>query len=57
MNLIYSAIDAVLPFEWLSPVFMKNAFLAILIACPLFGILGTSVVVPSAFVIVSITAT
>lgn len=44
MNLIYSIIDIVLPFEWLSPVFMKNAFLAILIACPLFGILGTSVV-------------
>lgn len=44
MNLIYSFIDAVLPFEWLSPTFMKNAFLAILIACPLFGMLGTSVV-------------
>ena len=44
MNLIYSFIDASLPFEWLSPMFMKNAFLAILIACPLFGMLGTSVV-------------
>lgn len=44
MNLIYSFIDAALPFEWLSPMFMKNAFLAILIACPLFGMLGTSVV-------------
>lgn len=44
MNLIYSFIDAALPFEWLSPMFMKNAFLAILIACPLFGMIGTSVV-------------
>ena len=44
MNLIYSFIDAAIPFEWLSPMFMKNAFLAILIACPLFGMLGTSVV-------------
>ncbi|WP_407400677.1 metal ABC transporter permease [Treponema sp.] len=44
MNMIYSFIDALLPFEWLSPMFMKNAFLAILIACPLFGMLGTSVV-------------
>lgn len=44
MNLIYSFIDTILPFECLSHIFMKNAFLAILIACPLFGILGTSVV-------------
>ncbi len=44
MNLIYSLIDTLLPFQWLSPVFMKNAFLAIIVACPLFGMLGTSVV-------------
>lgn len=44
MNGIYSFIDMVLPFEWLEPTFMKNAFLAILIACPLFGTLGTTVV-------------
>ena len=44
MNLIYSLIDTALPFRWLSPVFMKNAFLAIIVACPLFGMLGTSVV-------------
>lgn len=31
-------------FEWLEPSFMKNAFFALLIACPLFGALGTSVV-------------
>lgn len=44
MNGIYQFIDTVLPFEWLEPAFMKNAFLAILIACPLFGTLGTTVV-------------
>lgn len=44
MNIIYNIIDTVLPFRWLSPTFMKNAFLAILIACPLFGTLGTVVV-------------
>lgn len=44
MNGIYQFIDTILPFEWLEPAFMKNAFLAILIACPLFGTLGTTVV-------------
>lgn len=44
MNAIYSFIDTILPFSWLEPSFMKNAFLAILIACPLFGTLGTFVV-------------
>lgn len=44
MNFIYSLIDTILPFEWTGPLFMKNAFLAVLIACPLFGLLGTFVV-------------
>ena len=44
MTVIYSFINTILPFSWLEPDFMKNAFLAVLIACPLFGILGTSVV-------------
>lgn len=44
MNSIYSFINTILPFSWLEPSFMKNAFLAILIACPLFGTLGTFVV-------------
>ena len=34
----------ILPFEWLSPHFMKNAFLAIIIAAPLFGMLGSVIV-------------
>ncbi len=44
MNAIYSFLDIILPFEWASPVFMKNAFLAILVSCPVFGVLGTVVV-------------
>lgn len=44
MNAIYKMIDALLPFEWLNPLFMKNAFIAILIACPMFGALGSVVV-------------
>jgi len=44
MNVIYNILGTVLPFEWMEPTFMKNAFLAILIACPLFGTLGTVVV-------------
>src|SRR5574344_2174940 len=44
MNAIYSFINTVLPFEWLSPQFMKNALLAVIVACPLFGTLGTVVV-------------
>ncbi len=44
MNIIYSIIDNILPFSWLEPVFMKNAFIAVLIAAPLFGTLGSIVV-------------
>ena len=44
MDKIYQVMEAVLPFEFLSYDFMKNAFLAILIITPLFGILGTMIV-------------
>jgi len=44
MNTVYALLSALLPFDWLEPTFMKNAFLAVLVACPLFGILGTVVV-------------
>ncbi|MCI5524146.1 MAG: metal ABC transporter permease, partial [Spirochaetia bacterium] len=30
MQAIYSIIDTLLPFQWLEPQFMKNAFLAVL---------------------------
>lgn len=44
MSAIYSFLNTILPFSWLEPDFMKNALLAVLIACPLFGTLGTFVV-------------
>lgn len=43
MDLIYSLLDK-LPLELLSYSFMKNAFLAILLVTPLFGLLSTMVV-------------
>lgn len=44
MEAIYRIIGTILPFEWLEMNFMKNALLAVIVACPLFGMLGTSVV-------------
>ena len=44
MELIYSVMDTLLPFSWSSYTFMKNAFLAILLVTPLFGLLSTMVV-------------
>ena len=41
---LYNAIDFLLPFQWLSHTFIKNAFIAILIITPLFGLLSTMVV-------------
>jgi len=41
---LYNFIDLILPFQWLSHTFMKNALLAVLLVTPLFGILGTMVV-------------
>lgn len=41
---LYNTIDFLLPFQWLSHTFMKNAFIAILIITPLFGLLSTMVV-------------
>lgn len=41
---LYNAIDLILPFQWLSYTFMKNAFIAIVIITPLFGLLSTMVV-------------
>lgn len=43
MELLYSFLGA-LPFDWLQHGFMKNAFLAVLLVTPLFGLLSTMVV-------------
>lgn len=40
----YGYIGIVLPFKWMGHTFMKTALLAVLLATPLFGILGTMVV-------------
>lgn len=44
MDMIYSLMDVLLPFAWADHTFMKNAFLAILLVTPLFGLLSTMVV-------------
>ena len=44
MDALYAAMDALLPFQWLSYTFMKNALLALLLITPLFGLLGTMAV-------------
>lgn len=44
MALIYDILGIILPFSWLDYNFMKNAFLAVLLITPLFGILSTMVV-------------
>lgn len=44
MEMIYSLLDTLLPFAWAQHVFMKNAFLAVLLVMPLFGLLSTMVV-------------
>ena len=44
MENIYMLLEMLLPFEWVEHAFMKNAFLAVLLVTPLFGILSTIVV-------------
>ena len=44
MELIYSAMETMLPFSWVEFTFMKNAFLAVLLITPLFGLVGTMIV-------------
>lgn len=44
MQTIYGLLETLLPFRFMEYDFMKNAFLAIMIITPLFGILGTMIV-------------
>lgn len=44
MESVYTVLSILLPFEWMDHVFMKNAFLAVLLVTPLFGLLSTMVV-------------
>ncbi|WP_199883710.1 metal ABC transporter permease [Anaerosinus massiliensis] len=41
---IYGLLNFLFPYQWMDHTFMKNAFLAILLVTPLFGLLGTMVV-------------
>ena len=44
VEILYDIMNMLLPFEWAEHTFMKNAFLAILLVTPLFGLLSTMVV-------------
>ena len=44
MEIIYNIIETILPFSFMEYEFMKNAFLALIIIAPLFGIVGTMIV-------------
>ena len=44
MEMIYSVMENILPFSWVEYTFMKNALIAILLAAPLFGLVGTMIV-------------
>lgn len=44
MEIVYSIMEKMLPFSWVEFSFMKNAFLAVLLIAPLFGLIGTMIV-------------
>lgn len=44
MDVIYNIIETILPFSFMEYEFMKNAFFALIIIAPLFGIVGTMIV-------------
>ena len=44
MEAIYSVLEAIIPFEFISYTFMKNALIAIILITPVFAILGTMIV-------------
>lgn len=44
MDFIYELMDTLIPFDFISYSFMKNALLAIIISAPIFALLGTMIV-------------
>ena len=44
MEVIYNILETILPFDFITYDFMKNALIAIVLLCPLFAILGTMIV-------------
>ena len=44
MEVIYNILETLLPFDFITYDFMKNALIAIVLLCPLFAIFGTMIV-------------
>ena len=44
MEVIYSILETILPFEFINYTFMKNALIAIILISPIFAVLGTMIV-------------
>ena len=44
MEIMYALLEKLFPFSWVEFTFMKNAFVAILLIAPLFGLVGTMIV-------------
>jgi zinc transport system permease protein len=44
VEMLHRALADILPFSWVSYAFMRNAFMGIVLAAPMFGLLGTMVV-------------
>lgn len=44
MEVVYNILETILPFDFMTYSFMKNAFLAIILISPIFAILGTMIV-------------
>lgn len=44
MELVYNLLETIIPFDFITYAFMKNAFIAILLISPIFAILGTMIV-------------
>lgn len=44
MEVIYNILETILPFDFITYSFMKNAFLAIILISPIFAIIGTMIV-------------
>jgi zinc transport system permease protein len=44
MEVIYSILETILPFEFMQYTFMKNALVAIILVTPIFAVLGTMIV-------------
>ena len=44
MEVIYTILETILPFEFMNYTFMKNALIAIILVSPIFAVLGTMIV-------------